>query len=395
MGPQLAWEHRRAVSPRDPDSSGILTTVHVLLRSAFHISRLRQRGVARIGVVVDADTGATPAAVLELMRPWRSWLTVDSVTVALATPSDAWFRELEAHGCAAMAVISERTEFIAEAEAAALPMQVVRCDYETTSDRDAALLQEVCHHHYELGGLDEWDGKATQYSPNVLQHLSATNCARYFPHYALAELRERHAEQARPVEALDVGSGPVSRLRWGTLEGLLHVTAVDPLLDMYDVLLAYHGFDRLPAIRVERPIATGAEGLSRYVAPESLEFACCFNTLDHVEDPSLVIEEMSRVLRPGGSLALEFATREGTRQNWHQLHKFDLFLDDEQTRLICQSEGGERTTLVSREGPLAIESVQVASEDYTAVLLRRRQMSVTKQRRRFAFPAGGLASRSA
>ncbi len=345
--------------------------MQVLLRAAFHLSRLRARDTVRVAIVVDADTGVDANAVAALLMPWRSWLEPTCVLVTDAPPPDAWFDT--ATNTHAISVITERPEFGApiESAASARELKIARSDYNTATEREAALLHEMSHHHFEMGGLNEWDGSPAQYSPNVLQHLSAANCKVYFPHYVIDEIRQRYMEKQQPIEALDIGSGPISRLRWGALKGMVHITGVDPLLDVYDVLLAHHGLDRLPAIRVERAITAGAEGLNAHVTPASFDFAFCCNVLDHVEDPPTVVEEIAQALRPNACLALEFATREGSRQKWQQLHQFDLFLTDDHGELMCQWGDGTTKKLVARDTDLSLEHVVIATEDYTAVVLRR------------------------
>jgi SAM-dependent methyltransferase len=350
--------------------------MQVLLRAAFHLSRLRAHDTVRVAIVVDADTGIDVNVVAAFLMPWRSWLEPTSVLVTDVSPPDDWF-DTAAANTHAISIITESPEFGAPIENAAVTrgLVIARSDYNTTSERQAALLHEMSHHHFEIGGVNEWDGSPVQYAPNVLQHLSAANCKIYFPHYAIDEVQQNYMEKQQPIEALDIGSGPISRLRWGALKGLLHITGVDPLLDVYDVLLAHHGLDRLPAIRVERAITAGAEDLNAHVVPASFDFAFCCNVLDHVEDPSTVIEEIARALRPNACLALEFATREGSRQKWQQLHQFDLFLSDDHSELMCQSRDGSTNRLVAKGTGLSLDRVVVATDDYTAVLLRRASRS--------------------
>jgi SAM-dependent methyltransferase len=183
------------------------------------------------------------------------------------------------------------------------------------------------------------------------------------------ELRAGSQKLGRPLESLDIGSGPISRLRWGALQGLLHVTGVDPLIDIYDIIMN-HGVDRLPAIRVDRAINTDAENLNSHVAVGSIDFAFCCNALDHVVDPPAVVAQLARALRPGAPFALEFATREGLRQAWQQLHKFDLFLDAERSKIMCQWHDGRVDGLVPKDASLVLDRVVMADDDYTIVVLR-------------------------
>jgi SAM-dependent methyltransferase len=347
--------------------------VQVLLRAAFHLSRLRSAERTRVAIIVDDASGIGAHAVMSLLRPWRQWLEITDLLVTQDTPPDDWFANAAANRAQAVSVISERSELLDGAGEAARRhgLRALRTGYEAESDRDTALMQEMSHHHYELGGLNEWDGNTVQYAPFVLQHLSGANCVRYFPQYALDDIHERYRRAGGPIEALDVGCGPISRLRWGAISGLLHITGVDPLLDVYDVVLAHHGLDALPSIAVDRAVTARAEDLDRHVAANSIDFAFSCNALDHSEDPVAVVAQVARALRPQAVFALEFATREGSRQQWRQLHRFDLFYDDAGERLMCQQEHGDSHGLVADDVPLALDRVVVAEDDYTVAVLRK------------------------
>jgi SAM-dependent methyltransferase len=349
-----------------------LRRMQVLLRAAFHISCLRGNDIVRVAIIVDSDTGIRADTVIALLHPWRSWLEITDVFVASSGSEDGWIVNATANGVRAISIVSERPEFISPIEEAASQrgLQILHSDYSTDSERAAALLHEMSHHHFEIGGFNEWDGSMVLYAPYVLQHISAANCIRHFPQYTIDDLRTCHSVLGRPIEALDIGSGPISRLRWGALSGLLHVTGVDPLLDIYDILLTHHGLNQLPSIKVDRAITARAEDLECHVTAGSFDFAFCCNALDHVEDPQAVIVQLARALRPGAQFALEFATREGSRQEWRQLHQFDLFLDANHGELMCQWRDGRLDVLVPKGTPLVLSRVVTASDDYTAVILR-------------------------
>lgn len=348
--------------------------MNLVLRSAFHLSRLRDAECARVALLVDSQAGVRSDTVMSLLHPWRSWLEIAELHTAPAVTEER-LEGLAGTGITALAAISERAEFVVPVERFALSHGIafVPCGYETASPRDAAFLHEVTHHHYELGGLNEWDGAPAQYSTPVLQTLSAANCDRHFPMYVAERLQARHRAMRRPVEALDIGCGPVSRLRWGMLQGLLHVTGVDPLLDAYAVLLRYHGLDLLHGIGADRAIADGAEALEDHIPANSIEFAYSCNALDHVEDPRTVIGQIGRVLRPGGVLALEFATREGSRQDWLQLHQFDLYWDLRYDELMCQRQDGRAEALIPPGVGLQLDEIVVADADYTVAVLSASQ----------------------
>lgn len=347
--------------------------MQVLLRAVYHLSALRSGSTARTAIVVDADAGISADTVMALLHPWRSWLHVVDVLVTDRNPEKDWLDVIAASGVMTVSVISDRAEFSTPLKSAIHQrgLHALGSDYPADSGRIYALFHEMAHHHYEIGGLNEWDGATVQFAPHVLKNISAANCMAYFPQYMTDELRASSQKLGRSIEALDIGSGPISRLRWGAIQGLLHVTGVDPLTDIYDVIMRHHGLDRLPAIRVDRAINADAEKLNCHVAAGSIDFAFCCNALDHVVDPAAVVAQLGRALRPGAPFALEFATREGSRQAWQQLHKFDLFLNAEQSEIMCQWHDGRVDALVPTDASLVLDRVVMADDDYTIAVLRR------------------------
>jgi SAM-dependent methyltransferase len=111
-------------------------------------------------------------------------------------------------------------------------------------------------------------------------------------------LREAAIEDDRFFEGkvvLDVGPGPLgfpdacpARVSIG----------LDPLADLY----AQHGLllPDSPALY----LSTGAEHIP--LVSGSVDIVLARNSLDHVKDPDRVLEEVQRVLRPGGTLILNF-----------------------------------------------------------------------------------------
>jgi 2-polyprenyl-3-methyl-5-hydroxy-6-metoxy-1,4-benzoquinol methylase len=345
--------------------------MQVLLRAAFHIFSLRDK-VGRIAIVVDSDTAIDLSTIVAFLRPWRAWLQVTDVLVTHADPDGQWLERIASNGAQALLVISERPEFGCdlEKEAGRFGLLLAGSDYPSGASRSTSLFHEMSHHHFELGGFNEWNKSAGIHSSSVLQHISAANCMTHFPRYVVDDLHEGRAAVGRRLDALDVGCGAISRLRWGALQGLLNITGIDPLLDAYKIIVGYHGLDRLPHIEVDRAITAGAEDLHRHVANESIDFAYCCNALDHVEDPRIVVERVAQTLRPGALFALEFATCEGSRQEWRQLHQFDLFLDADSRELMCRDREGHLDTLVPGGVRLTVNKVIVATNDHTIVVLQ-------------------------
>lgn len=67
---------------------------------------------------------------------------------------------------------------------------------------------------------------------------------------------------------------------------------------------------------------------------------------------------------------LDFHTKEGSRQNWKQLHQFDLYLD-EQDRPVCQTQDGLLRPLIPEETDLFLREVVAHTEDYTVVIFEK------------------------
>ena len=236
------------------------------------------------------------------------------------------------------------------------PVAQIEVDSEFGSDPlDRDFFQEIAHHDFEIGGKNEWDGAPTRYGPFILRLLSRTHCRSFFPDVRprLVEL-QRHL--SRTVEALDIGCGPLSWLRWGMLEGILRVTGVDPLIEIYEIILSRHGFMSLPGVMPAVRVAATAESIcGRPEFSEGYDFVFTNNALDHVQDIGQAIEAVRWALAPHGFAYLQVATREGTRQNWGQLHQHDLYLEG--GHLVAARRDGSIVKLCGPSCPLQVVDV--------------------------------------
>jgi SAM-dependent methyltransferase len=148
------------------------------------------------------------------------------------------------------------------------------------------------------------------------------------------------------------------------------VTGVDPLLDIYAIVRERHGLSGLPAIGCAHEICAGAEHLREVLPPAFFDLAYCANALDHVADPAAVIDGLAHVLRPGGLLVVEVFTREGSRENWWQLHQFDMYAN-EAGEFVCETRDGAVRTLLRREGALRLQRFVSNTADTTWVVAER------------------------
>ncbi len=232
---------------------------------------------------------------------------------------------------------------------------------------DIDFLQEIAHHDFEIGGKNEWDGAPTRYSHFVLRLLSRTHCENSFP-LVRPRLQQMRRTLGRSLETLDIGCGPLSWLRWGALEGLLNVTGIDPLIEVYEIILARHGLLGLPGIMPSRRLPRTIESV--HGAGEHLDhydFIFTNNALDHVQDIQKAIDSICWALAPHGIAYLQVATREGTRQNWGQLHQHDLYLED--GFLKSARQDGSVTKICGPSCPLrVVEVVQYRPDGLTVVV---------------------------
>ena len=354
--------------------------MHILMRFLFNLRHVREtngEGELSIALVIDERTGVAPDELCRLLQSWQDWLSID-VVLARSTPLEpgALRREVSV-ACRLVGAITDQDDFLTSVqhECQALGAVCIQSGLPVLSDaRESALSQEVSHHDFEIGGIDEWSGQSTRWARHILQHLSRTNCERTFPRFLLPYIERFQGLDKKPVETLDIGCGPISVLRWGVLQGLLRVTGVDPLLDMYRMILERHGLYSLPAIACQRELNTYAEELASALPPESFDIVFTRNAIDHVKDPVAVIGQAEACLRPGGILVLDFHTREGSRQGWEQLHQFDLYLD-EADQLVCQTQQGVCHPLIAAGLGLFVRQIVAKTEDVTIVILEKGEKS--------------------
>ena len=109
---------------------------------------------------------------------------------------------------------------------------------------------------------------------------------------------------------LDIGCGPVSVLNFHRPEGVTPI-GLDPLAGIYTsqgIVESAEGLQPIPMIELT------AEALP--FPAESMDHLICFNVLDHVSNAPVVLQEMRRVLKPGGSARLYVHTFQSWIKRW-------------------------------------------------------------------------------
>ncbi len=129
---------------------------------------------------------------------------------------------------------------------------------------------------------------------------------------------------------------------------------VDPVPPIYEIVLARHGLDRLEGASLsgDRHVCLGEE-LAAHVPVESIDLVFTSNALDHTKQPAEVINRIATVPRPGGRLAVGVVTHEGTKQEWDQFQKTDIYVKD--GRVVFNHHNGPVKNLLSP--PMRLERI--------------------------------------
>jgi SAM-dependent methyltransferase len=167
-----------------------------------------------------------------------------------------------------------------------------------------------------------------------------------------------HAEPGTTVRLLDVGAGPATQLGKVWPERTVRITAVDPLADEYNELL--------DAARIIPPVRTRlghGERLTEQFAPNTFDFACAINALDHSYDPLLVIRGMVDVVKPGAWVRLVHFVNEAQFEQYQGLHQWNFCREDERFVIWNKRE----RIVVEDHLPLAIARGSRTAGSKTAV----------------------------
>ena len=204
--------------------------------------------------------------------------------------------------------------------------------------------------------LNFWDTELSlngTYPEPILNRLIPERMDREFPWYLVPRIEELRGLLGSIPRVLDVGSGPLSMLAHGHRQGILRLTAADPLaMKYYDLLKKYNHSANCALVECR------GEDLVHCFGPNTFDLVWIHNALDHSQDPAKVVRQMTAVLRSGGYLVIQGWTREGTTELWNGLHQHDLYLDSSK-RLICESGRDSRNSVCLNEG-LPLETIETS-----------------------------------
>jgi SAM-dependent methyltransferase len=131
---------------------------------------------------------------------------------------------------------------------------------------------------------------------------------------------------ADPIRILDVGAGPITVVGQRDPRDparKLEVVAVDPLAGEYARLM--QRFRLNPPVRTQQ---LRGEDIADVFGSGAFDIVYARNALDHSVDPMAIIENMVRVVKPGGTIALRHYRREGEQERYEQLHQWNFDVQD-------------------------------------------------------------------
>ena len=123
------------------------------------------------------------------------------------------------------------------------------------------------------------------------------------------------------VRLLDVGAGPLTCLGKTWPDRNVEITAVDPLAEQYNQMLAK--YDRVPPVRTQK---ADAERLTDALPTQHFDLVCSRNALDHSYDPFGAIKQMLAVVKSDGRVVLQHKIDEGHAGGYGSLHQWNFCL---------------------------------------------------------------------
>ena len=178
-----------------------------------------------------------------------------------------------------------------------------------------------------LTQLDHWDRwLAGEFGPGPQTRLTDSFP---FPDHLKKVL---NCPAGSDVRVLDLGSGPASTVGRNWAGRKVVVTCVDPLAEEFNLLLSRHGYEEFTCI-----VRGCGETLLEDIEERGFDIAYSANALDHSYDPLLCINNMLRIVKPGGWVVFMVVENEGQRQNYGGLHKWNFCVHDRELVLWDQS----------------------------------------------------------
>lgn len=123
----------------------------------------------------------------------------------------------------------------------------------------------------------------------------------------------------RPVDVLEVGSGPIGSLGSRHPTRTIRVTPTDVLAGAYARIRRRR--------RIELPVApvfADAERLVDQFGNDAFDLVYAENCIDHMEDAMRALLQMIDVVRPGGWVVLDHNVEEGRHTEYTGMHRWNF-----------------------------------------------------------------------
>lgn len=157
--------------------------------------------------------------------------------------------------------------------------------------------------------------------------------ARYHHQNGEFECRNLHKELRCGDIVLDVGCGICTSYGNKVVDGMLNLTAVDPLAYFYNQI------NKKSAKTEEVQIRFGLlEFLAAFYRKNSVDVILVDNAMDHCIDPFKSILECLTVIKTGGVLAMKHRRCEAVYEGYTGLHKWNIDVNDENEFIIWNKE---------------------------------------------------------
>lgn len=152
----------------------------------------------------------------KMFEPWSDWFNIYQIVHSVDEV------DLDAVGVVFLGVRSYgAAEQALSARKGSSNVKIITPNFGERDSWQDCVVREVAHHDFEHGGVNEWDGAPTKYSPHILRMHSRTHTRSYFPEWAFNEM-----PTSSKLRAIDLGCGPISHLRWGAIHGFLDLVLV-------------------------------------------------------------------------------------------------------------------------------------------------------------------------
>jgi len=148
--------------------------------------------------------------------------------------------------------------------------------------------------------------------------------------FAFFELLPEFSE--KEINVLDVGSGPITSIGYCYKDYKINIFPTDILAKEYAKIMEEE--------KITAPIPTLAvagEFLDNYFPKLFFHISIAGNSLDHSENPILILEKMEKLTKPGGFIVLGHYYNEGEYENYSGIHEWNFYINKDKP-FLCNKD---------------------------------------------------------